>query len=143
MHTAIGSMAICLIVTTDGTVAVQANATTAQDQLRGFRWRFPRLRHTPSTQAQGKCSFQQNFPGGITPATGTFITAYRLLMILTPSFKMAVVSGTTVVTGVQYTAVGQNATIVQQHRHLQLTGNSQVALLGCNCYDRYVPNSYR
>jgi hypothetical protein len=49
-------------------------------------------------------------------------------MILTPSFKMAVVSGTTVVTGIQFTGIGQNSTLVQQHRDPQLTGNSAVAL---------------
>jgi hypothetical protein len=55
---------------------------------------------------------QQYFRGGITPATGTFINAYRLLMTPTRCSKMAVVSGTTVVTGVQVTSgVGQNSTL--------------------------------
>jgi hypothetical protein len=107
--------------------------------LQRTNWRLSLAFSSAATYADSstgsKCSFQQNFPGCITPATGTFITAYRLLMILTPSFKMAVVSGTTVVTGVQFTAVGQNSTLVQQHRHPQLTGNSQLRLLGCNCYD--------
>jgi hypothetical protein len=43
-------------------------------------------------------------------------------------FQVAVVSGTTVVTGVQFTAVGNNATIVN-NTAITAAGNSQIALL--------------
>jgi hypothetical protein len=59
--------------------------------------------------------------------TTGFITAY---VCDDPDalFQVAVVSGTTVVTGVQFTAVGNNATLVN-NTGITAAGNSQVAIL--------------
>jgi hypothetical protein len=81
--------------------------------------------------------FQQYYPGGITPATGTFINA---IIADDPDtlFKMAVVSGTTVVTGIQYTGIGQNSTLVQ-NTGSTVTGNSAVALLDATGTTKTLP----
>jgi hypothetical protein len=95
-------------LTTDGTI-VLANETTTGPST-GFAGVFLGCTYTDSTSNQVR--FQQYYPGGITPATGTFINA---IIADDPDtlFKMAVVSGTTVVTGIQYTGIGQNSTLVQ------------------------------
>ena len=111
-----------LVRVDDGTVARSA-ATTAKP-TGGFAGVFLGCEFiNPST---GQLQFQQNFIGGTTVTTG-FITAY---VCDDPDtlFQVAVVSGTTVVTGVQYTAVGTNATIVN-NTTITNAGNSQVALL--------------
>jgi hypothetical protein len=111
-----------LIRVDDGTVARSA-ATTAKP-TGGFAGVFLGCEFiNPST---GQLQFQQNFVGGTTVTTG-FITAY---VCDDPDtlFQVAVVSGTTVVTGVQFTAVGNNATIVN-NTTITNAGNSQVALL--------------
>jgi hypothetical protein len=111
-----------LVRVDDGTVARSA-ATTAKP-TGGFAGVFLGCEFiNPST---GQLQFQQNFVGGTTVTSG-FITAY---VCDDPDalFQVAVVSGTTVVTGVQFTAVGNNATIVN-NTTITNAGNSQVALL--------------
>jgi hypothetical protein len=111
-----------LVRVDDGTVARSA-ATTAKP-TGGFAGVFLGCEFiNPST---GQLQFQQNFVGGTTVTTG-YITAY---VCDDPDalFQVAVVSGTTVVTGVQFTSVGNNATIVN-NTTITAAGNSQVALL--------------
>jgi hypothetical protein len=111
-----------LIRATDGTV--ERSAATTAKPTGGFAGVFLGCEFiNPST---GQLQFQQNFIGGTTVTSG-FITAY---VCDDPDtlFQIAVVSGTTVVTGVQFTAVGENATIVN-NTAITAAGNSQVALL--------------
>jgi hypothetical protein len=111
-----------LVRATDGTV--ERSAATTAKPTGGFAGVFLGVEFiNPST---GQLQFQQNFIGGTTVTTG-YITAY---VCDDPDalFQVAVVSGTTVVTGVQYTAVGNNATIVN-NTTITNAGNSQVALL--------------
>jgi hypothetical protein len=111
-----------LVRVNDGTVARSA-ATTAKP-TGGFAGVFLGCEFiNPST---GQLQFQQNFIGGTTVTSGV-ITAY---VCDDPDtlFEVAVVSGTTVVTGVQYSAVGENATIVN-NTAITAAGNSQIALL--------------
>ena len=111
-----------LVRADDGTVTRSA-ATTAKP-TGGFAGVFLGCEFiNPST---GQLQFQQSFVGGTTVTSG-FITAY---VCDDPDalFKVAVVSGTTVVTGVQFTSVGNNATIVN-NTTIATNGNSQVALL--------------
>jgi hypothetical protein len=111
-----------LVKVSDGTVARSA-ATTAKP-TGGFAGVFLGCEFiNPST---GQLQFQQNFISGTTVTNG-FITAY---VCDDPDtlFQVAIVSGTTVVTGVQYTAVGENATIVN-NTGITAAGNSQIALL--------------
>ena len=111
-----------LIRVGDGTV--ERSAATTAKPTGGFAGVFLGCEFiNPST---GQLQFQQNFVGGTTVTTG-FITAY---VCDDPDtlFQVAVVSGTTVVTGVQFTAVGNNATIVN-NTGITNAGNSQVALL--------------
>ena len=111
-----------LVRVDDGTVARSA-ATTAKP-TGGFAGVFLGCEFiNPST---GQLQFQQNFVGGTTVTSG-YITAY---VCDDPDtlFQVAVVSGTTVVTGVQFTAVGNNATIVN-NTAITNAGNSQVAIL--------------
>jgi hypothetical protein len=111
-----------LIRVDDGTVARSA-ATTAKP-TGGFAGVFLGCEFiNPST---GQVQYQQNFVGGTTVTSG-YITAY---VCDDPDalFQVAVVSGTTVVTGVQFTSVGNNATIVN-NTAITAAGNSQIALL--------------
>ena len=111
-----------LVRVNDGTVARSA-ATTAKP-TGGFAGVFLGCEFiNPST---GQLQFQQNFIGGTTVTSGV-ITAY---VCDDPDtlFEVAVVSGTTVVTGVQFTSVGENATIVN-NTAITAAGNSQIALL--------------
>ena len=111
-----------LVRATDGTV--ERSAATTAKPTGGFAGVFLGCEFiNPST---GQLQFQQNFVGGTTVTTG-YITAY---VCDDPDalFQVAVVSGTTVVTGVQYTSVGNNATIVN-NTTITNAGNSQVALL--------------
>ena len=110
-----------LIRVNDGTVARSA-ATTAKP-TGGFAGVFLGCEFiNPST---GQLQFQQNFAADTTVTSG-FITAY---VCDDPDalFQVAVVSGTTVVTGVQFTSVGNNATIVN-NTGITASGNSQVAI---------------
>ena len=111
-----------LIRASDGTV--ERSAATAAKPTGGFAGVFLGCEFiNPST---GQLQFQQNFVGGTTVTTG-YITAY---VCDDPDalFQVAVVSGTTVVTGVQFTSVGNNATIVN-NTAITNAGNSQIALL--------------
>ena len=111
-----------LVRVDDGTVARSAATTTKPTG--GFAGVFLGCEFiNPST---GQLQFQQSFVGGTTVTSG-FITAY---VCDDPDalFKVAVVSGTTVVTGVQFTAVGNNATLVN-NTTIAANGNSQVAIL--------------
>ena len=111
-----------LVRATDGTV--ERSAATTAKPTGGFAGVFLGCEFiNPST---GQLQFQQNFVGGTTVTTG-YITAY---VCDDPDalFQVAVVSGTTVVTGVQYTSVGNNATIVN-NTTITNSGNSQIALL--------------
>lgn len=76
--------------------------------------------------AQGQLIFSQYYPANTTAPTGTVITAY---VADDPDqlFKVAVVSGTTVVTGVEYAAIGNNAVLVQ-NAGSTFTGDSKVAI---------------
>lgn len=111
-----------LIRASDGTV--ERSAATTAKPTGGFAGVFLGCEFiNPST---GQLQFQQNFVGGTTVTSGV-ITAY---VCDDPDalFQVAVVSGTTVVSGVQYTSVGNNATIVN-NTAITNAGNSQVALL--------------
>ena len=111
-----------LIRASDGTV--ERSAATTAKPTGGFAGVFLGCEFINSST--GQLQFQQNFVGGTTVTTG-YITAY---VCEDPDtlFQVAVVSGTTVVTGVQFTAVGNNATIVN-NTSITAAGNSQVALL--------------
>ena len=111
-----------LVRVNDGTVARSA-ATTAKP-TGGFAGVFLGCEFVNPTT--GQLQFQQNFTGGTTVTTG-FITAY---VCDDPDalFQVAIVSGTTVVTGVQFTSVGENATLVN-NTGITASGNSQIALL--------------
>ena len=111
-----------LIRASDGTVE-RSGATTTKP-TGGFAGVFLGCEFINSST--GQLQFQQNFVGGTTVTSG-FITAY---VCDDPDalFQVAVVSGTTVVTGVQYTSVGNNATIVN-NTAITNAGNSQVAIL--------------
>ena len=111
-----------LIRAGDGTV--ERSAATTAKPTGGFAGVFLGCEFiNPST---GQVQYQQNFVGGTTVTAG-YITAY---VCDDPDalFQVAVVSGTTVVTGVQFTAVGNNATIVN-NTAITAAGNSQIALL--------------
>jgi hypothetical protein len=111
-----------LIRVDDGTVARSA-ATTAKP-TGGFAGVFLGCEYI--NPSNGQLQFQQNFIADTTVTSG-FITAY---VCEDPDalFQVAVVSGTTVVTGVQFTSIGNNATIVN-NTGITAAGNSQVALL--------------
>jgi len=111
-----------LIRASDGTVE-RSGATTTKP-TGGFAGVFLGCEFINSST--GQLQFQQNFVGGTTVTSGV-ITAY---VCDDPDalFQVAVVSGTTVVTGVQYTSVGNNATIVN-NTAITNAGNSQVAIL--------------
>jgi hypothetical protein len=97
-----------LIRVGDGTV--ERSAATTAKPTGGFAGVFLGCEFiNPST---GQLQFQQNFVGGTTVTTG-YITAY--------------VCDDPVVTGVQFTAVGNNATIVN-NTAITAAGNSQVAI---------------
>ena len=111
-----------LIRVNDGTVARSA-ATTAKP-TGGFAGVFLGCEFINPTT--GQLQFQQNYPASTTVTSGV-ITAY---VCEDPDalFQVAVVSGTTVVTGVQFTSIGNNATIVD-NTGITASGNSQIALL--------------
>ena len=111
-----------LIRVSDGTV--ERSAATTAKPTGGFAGVFLGCEFINSST--GQLQFQQDFVGGTTVTSG-FITAY---VCDDPDalFKVAVVSGTTVVTGVQYTSVGNNATLVN-NTSITAAGNSQVAVL--------------
>ena len=110
-----------LVKVNDGTVA--RSAATSAKPTGGFAGVFLGCEYINPTN--GQLQFQQNWVGGTTVSSG-YITAF---VCDDPDalFQVAVVSGTTVVTGVQYTSVGNNATIVN-NTGITNAGDSQVAL---------------
>ena len=110
-----------LVKVNDGTVA--RSAATSAKPTGGFAGVFLGCEYINPTN--GQLQFQQNWVGGTTVSSG-YITAF---VCDDPDalFQVAVVSGTTVVTGVQYTSVGENATIVN-NTGITNAGDSQVAL---------------
>jgi hypothetical protein len=111
-----------LIRVNDGTVA--RSAATSAKPTGGFAGVFLGCEYiSPVT---GQLIFSQYFPSGTTVTSGV-ITAF---VCEDPDalFQVAVVSGTTVVTGVQFTAIGNNATIVDNAANT-VNGDSQLALL--------------
>lgn len=110
-----------LVRETDGTVS--RSAATSAKPTGGFAGVFLGCEYINPTN--GQLQFQQNWVGGTTVSSGV-ITAF---VCDDPDalFQVAVVSGTTVVTGVQYTSVGNNATIVN-NTGITNAGDSQVAL---------------
>lgn len=77
--------------------------------------------------AQGQTIYQQYFPASTTAPTGTVITAF---VADDPDtlFKVAVVSGTTVIAGVSRAVIGSNMSLVQ-NAGSATTGDSKVAVL--------------
>lgn len=110
-----------LIRVNDGTVA--RSAATSAKPTGGFAGVFLGCEYINPTN--GQLQFQQNWVGGTTVSSGV-ITAY---VCDDPDalFQVAIVSGTTVVSGVQFTSVGNNATIVDNTPNTT-TGDSQLAL---------------
>jgi len=80
-----------------------------------------------TNSSTGQVQQQQFYPASQAIATGTKIFA---VVADDPDtlFQVAVVSGTTVITGVGISAIGNNATLVQ-NAGSTTTGNSQVAIL--------------
>jgi hypothetical protein len=109
-------------LTTDGTIVLADETSTGPST--GFAGVFLGCTYIDPTSKQLR--FQQYYPGAITPPTGTFINA---IIADDPDqlFKVVVVSGTTVVTGIQYSAIGSNADLVQ-NTGSSVTGNSTVAI---------------
>jgi hypothetical protein len=109
-------------LTTTGTIVNTTETSTAP--ATGFAGVFLGCSYV---NAQGQVIFAQYFPANTTAPTGTFITAY-IGDDPDQLFKIAVVSGTTVVTGIQYSAIGSNAALVQ-NTGVTATGNSRDAML--------------
>jgi hypothetical protein len=109
-------------LTTDGTI-VLANETSTGPST-GFAGVFLGCTYTDPTSKQPR--FQQYYPGSVTVPTGTFINA---IIADDPDtlFKAVVVSSGTTVTGIQYSAIGENADLVQTAGSTT-TGNSLVAI---------------
>jgi hypothetical protein len=82
---------------------------------------------TFTNSSTGQVQFQQFYPASQSIASGTKIFAY---VADDPDtlFQVAVVSGTTVISGVGIAAIGSNATLVQ-NAGSTTTGNSAVAIL--------------
>ena len=82
---------------------------------------------TFTSSSTGQVQFQQFYPASTSVAAGTKIFAY---VADDPDtlFQVAVVSGTTVISGVGIAAIGSNATLVQ-NAGSTTTGNSAVAIL--------------
>ena len=120
-------------LTTDGTIVLADETATGPST--GFAGVFLGCTYTDPTSSQVR--YQQYYPGGITPPTGTFINA---IIADDPDtlFKVAVVSGTTVVTGIQYSAIGENADLVQNVGST-ITGNSKVAINATTGTDQTKP----
>ena len=109
-------------LTTDGTIVLADETATGPST--GFAGVFLGCNFiNPSTK---QLQFQQYYQANTTVPAGTIIEA---IICDDPDalFKVAVVSGTTVVTGVQYSAIGENADLVQ-NPGVAATGNSQVAI---------------
>ena len=104
----------------DGTIEKDTGTTTATPSGVFLGVQF-------TNASTGQVQQQQYYPASQAIATGTKIFA---VVADDPDtlFQVAVVSGTTVITGVGISAIGNNATLVQ-NAGSTTTGNSQVAIL--------------
>ena len=109
-------------LTTTGTIVLANETSTAPST--GFAGVFVGCSYV---NAQGQTVFQQYFPGGTSAPTGTYITAY-ISDDPDQLFKVVAVSGTTVVSGIEYAAIGNNAALVQNGGST-ITGDSKVGML--------------
>ena len=107
---------------TTGTI-VLANETTTGPST-GFAGVFLGCSYV---NAQGQVIFSQYYPASTTAPTGTYINAF-ICDDPDQLYKVVAVSGTTVVTGIEYAAIGNNATLVQ-NTGSAITGDSKVAIL--------------
>jgi hypothetical protein len=89
------------------------------------------------TQSTGQVQQQQYYPASTAIKSGTKILA---VVADDPDtlFQVAVVSGTTVISGVGITAIGNNATLVQ-NAGSTTTGDSKVALLDSTATTNTLP----
>ena len=106
-------------IVSDGTIEKDAGTTTATPVGVFLGCSY--------VNAQGQTIYQQYFPANTAAPTGTVITAF---VADDPDtlFKVAVVSGTTVVAGVGRTVIGNNMALVQ-NAGSSTTGDSKVAVL--------------
>lgn len=108
-----------VLLVTSGTIAKDTGTTTATPVgvFMGCSY----------VNAQGQNVYQQYFPANTTAPTGTVITAY---VADDPDtlFKVAVVSGTTVIAGVSRAVIGSNMSLVQNAGSAN-TGDSAIAVL--------------
>jgi len=106
-------------IVSDGTIEKDAGTTTATPVGVFLGCSY--------VNAQGQTIYQQYFPANTAAPTGTVITAF---VADDPDtlFKVAVVSGTTVVAGVGRTVIGNNMSLVQ-NAGSSATGDSKVAVL--------------
>ena len=120
-------------LTTDGTIVLADETATGPST--GFAGVFLGCNFINSSTKQ--LQFQQFYQAGTTAPTGTFIEA---IIADDPDtlFKVVVVSSGTTVTGVQYSAIGENADLVQQAGSL-VTGNSLVAVNATTGTDKTKP----
>jgi hypothetical protein len=109
-------------LTTTGTIVLANETSTAP--ATGFAGVFLGCSYV---NAQGQVIFAQYYPASTTAPTGTFITAY-IGDDPDQLFKVVSVSGTTVVSGIEYAAIGNNAALVQ-NSGVTATGDSRVAML--------------
>lgn len=106
-------------IVSDGTIEKDAGTTTATPVGVFLGCSY--------VNAQGQTIYQQYFPANTAAPTGTVITAF---VADDPDtlFKVAVVSGTTVIAGVGRTVIGNNMALVQ-NAGSTTTGDSKVAVL--------------
>ena len=106
-------------IVSDGTIEKDAGTTTATPVGVFLGCSY--------VNAQGQTIYQQYFPANTAAPTGTVITAF---VADDPDtlFKVAVVSGTTVIAGVGRTVIGNNIALVQ-NAGSTTTGDSKVAVL--------------
>jgi len=92
---------------------------------------------TFTNSSTGQVQFQQFYPASQAIKSGTKIFAY---VADDPDtlFQVAVVSGTTVISGVGITAIGNNATLVQ-NAGSTTTGDSKVAILDSTATTNTLP----
>lgn len=114
----------------DGTIEKDAGTTTATP-CGVF------LGVTFTNSSTGQVQFQQFYPASQAIKSGTKIFAY---VADDPDtlFQVAVVSGTTVISGVGITAIGNNATLVQ-NAGSTTTGDSKVAILDSTATTNTLP----
>jgi len=114
----------------DGTIEKDAGTTTATP-CGVF------LGVTFTNSSTGQVQFQQFYPASQAIKSGTKIFAY---VADDPDtlFQVAVVSGTTVISGVGISAIGNNATLVQ-NAGSTTTGDSKVAILDSTATTNTLP----